>query len=408
MDDSSGEDFAARRLRVARAIQRRMVAHIAAGGTTDFAPGTMENDPAVYTDPVRAEKERRELFLRRPLVAGLSQDIPAPGDSLLFEDLGQAIVIVRGRDGIARGFLNMCMHRGTKIVHAGADGRCQRRGRLTCPFHAWSYDLDGRLVGVPGRAGFEGADVDRRNLIAVPVAEWNGLIFVRPSAGTEALDIPAHLGSFAPELAQLELADAVALRASALTAATNWKFAMDTYCEGYHFGVLHASTIGLTHYSNVAVFDAFGDHWRINFPDKAVGALVGLPETQWPQPDYDGIHFLFPNTIAVVGSIAPGRRFVRLFRLFPGDVPGTMTCRIAVYVSPCIDGNVLPPGVEFADDAESGVTQEDYQVAIEGYANIARAPAGFKLVYGRNEIALQAFHRSIAAALGLPRRGRDS
>ena len=122
MDDSAGEDFAARRLRVARAIQRRMVAHVAAGGTTDFAPGTMESDPAVYTDPVRAGRERRELFLQRPLVAGLSQDIPAPGDSMLFEDLGQEIVIVRGQDGIARGFLNMCMHRGTKIVHAEANG----------------------------------------------------------------------------------------------------------------------------------------------------------------------------------------------------------------------------------------------------------------------------------------------
>jgi phenylpropionate dioxygenase-like ring-hydroxylating dioxygenase large terminal subunit len=403
VDDSAGEDFAARRVRVARTIQRRMVAHVAAGGTTDFAPGTMESDPAIYTDPVRAERERRELFLQRPLVAGLSQDIPAPGDSLLFEDLGQSIVIVRGRDGIARGFLNMCMHRGTKIVHAEANGKCERRDRLSCPFHAWTYDLDGRLAGVPGRAGFEGVDMTRRHLVPVPVAEWNGLVFVRPSAGNEVLDISAHLGTFAPELAQLELAEAAPVRASVLTAATNWKFAMDTYCEGYHFGVLHASTIGQTHYSNVAVFDAFGDHWRINFPDKGVAALVGLPETQWPQPDYDGIHFLFPNTIAVVGAVAPGRRFVRLFKLFPGDTPGTMTCRIAVYVSPGPDGNALPPGVKFADDAESDVTQEDYRVAVEGYANIARAPAGFKLVYGRNEIALQAFHRSVAGALGLRR-----
>jgi hypothetical protein len=85
MDDLVLADIAERRRYVARDIQRRLVAHIAAGGSTDFAPSPMENDPAVYTDFSRAELERSELFLKLPLLAGLTWDVPNPGDCAVFE-----------------------------------------------------------------------------------------------------------------------------------------------------------------------------------------------------------------------------------------------------------------------------------------------------------------------------------
>jgi nitrite reductase/ring-hydroxylating ferredoxin subunit len=400
MDEFAGVDFAARRRRVARDIQRRMVAHIAAGGTTDFASGPMENDPAAYTDAARAELEKRELFLKLPLLAGLSQDVPEPGDCLLFEELGHSIVLVRGPDGLLRGFRNMCTHRGSKLVHTRGDETCDRRTRFTCPFHAWTFDLDGTLAGVPGKAGFEGLDWTRRNLERVQVAEWRGLVFLRV-AGTEPIDIAAFLGPFAIELAQMELADAAPMKTGVVRADSNWKYAVDTYAEGYHFGALHASTIGITHFSNVAVFDAFGPHWRINFPEKSMRPFVGRPESEWPEPAYDGIHFLFPNTILVVGSAEAGRGFVRIFRIFPGSTAGTMCCRVAVYV--LFGAASEEYRLQFAsDNGEDIVTREDYRVAVEGYANLVNAPAGFKLVYGRNEIAVQSVHRAIAKSIGVP------
>jgi carnitine monooxygenase subunit len=398
MPDLVGADFAERRRRIARDMQRRMVAHIAAGGTTDFAPSPMENDAGAYTDPARAEVERRELFLKRPLLAGLSQDIQSSGDCLLFEEFGQSIVIARGQDGLLRGFRNMCTHRGSKLVRAGENGTCAQRARFTCPFHGWTFNLDGTLAGVPGKLGFEGIDLSRRNLVSVPVTEWSGLVFLGVT-GSEPLDIPAFLGRFAPELAQLELAAAVPLKSSTVSASSNWKYAVDTYAEGYHFGALHASTIGTTHYSNVAVFDAFGPHWRINFPEKGMRSLVGLPETDWPEPDYNGIHFLFPNTILVVGSVEAGKGFLRIFRIFPGATVGTMSCHVAVYAP----GGVVSEEyrAQFANDnCQDVVTREDYSVAIEGYANLASAPAGFQVVYGRNEVAVQSFHRHVAEAIG--------
>jgi phenylpropionate dioxygenase-like ring-hydroxylating dioxygenase large terminal subunit len=404
MDHLVTAEFGERRRRIARDMQRRMVAHIAAGGTTDFASGPMENDAAAYTDPARAELERREIFLKLPLLAGLSQDIPAEGDCLLFEELGHSVVLVRGKDGRLHAFRNMCMHRASKLVRAGEDGVCERRARLTCPFHAWSFHLDGSLAGVPGKPGFEGIDLSQRNLLPIAAAEWHGLIFLRLT-GHEPLDIPSFLGPFAPELAQLELAAAAPLKSSAVRAETNWKYAIDTYAEGYHFGTLHASTIGTTHFSNVAVYDAFGPHWRINFPEKSLRSLVGRPESEWPEPDYNGIHFLFPNTVLVIGSAEAGKGFTRIFRIFAGPTAGTMCCRVSVYApGDAVSDEYRARFVN--DNCDDEVTREDYSVAIEGYANLASAPAGFRVIYGRNEIAVQSFHRHVAERIGLAERGR--
>jgi len=403
MDHAVSSEMHERRRHAAGEIRRRLVAHLAAGGTTDTAGGTLERDRSIYVDSARAERERRELFLEQPLVAGLSQDIASAGDCLLFEDAGPPILIVRAGDGRLRAFLNMCTHRASRLVGAHANGRCERRDRLTCPFHAWSFDLDGRLAAVPGRDGFDAATLSRRNLVPVAVAEWHGLVFVQASGPVREIDVPAYLGAFAPEMAQLELAALVPIRSSRLTANANWKLALDTYCEGYHFGTLHRSTIGRSHHSNVAVFDDFAPHWRLSFADRALDALVGNPESGWPDAEYGGVHFLFPNTIIVAGTLAPGETGVRVFRLFPGAGAGMMACRIAVYASPSVARDASRVEREFAfDDAESEITQEDYRMAVEAYRNLENAPEGFSVVYGRNEPALQAFHRAITEKIGEP------
>jgi nitrite reductase/ring-hydroxylating ferredoxin subunit len=393
-------DLVERRRLAAHAIRRRLVAHIAAGGTTDFAPTPMEYRADRYTDPDRAALEVRELFLKLPLIACLSQDIPQLGDRILFEALGRSIIVVRGADGRVRAFQNMCAHRGAKLVRPEADGRCGRRNRITCPFHAWSYGLDGMLIATPGPEGFPGMDLRQRDLIPAPATEWNGVVFVRMS-GDSPIDSADYLGAFAPVIEQLELVDAAPVQSSALTAATNWKYALDTYGEGYHFGVLHASTIGGTHFCNVSVFDAFGPHWRLNFPERSLADLVGQPESAWPDAGYDGTHFVFPNTIMVVGALGPEQSFVRMFRIFPGATPGEMTCRFSVH-SRGVDPEAFRARFAGVDDSESEVTHEDYRIAVEAHANLAQVRAGFRLVFGRNEPAVQAFHRSIAEAIGAP------
>jgi phenylpropionate dioxygenase-like ring-hydroxylating dioxygenase large terminal subunit len=394
MDVAVEKPMRARRDAVARAAQRRLVAHIAAGGTTDMSETPLVNEGAVYCDPQRFERERDAIFFKTPLVAGLSRDIAEPGDVMLFEELGRSIIIARGRDGIVRAFLNMCTHRGTRLINAAKGGGPLRRTLLTCPFHAWCFDLEGKLVARPGDDGFAG--VGARDLIAVPVGERCGLIFVALSA--DAAPVEQHLAMFADELAFLEMESLWPLRSASLQAVCNWKLAIDTYAESYHFGVLHASTIGRTHFGNVAVFDAFGAHWRLHFAEKALAALIDTPETDWPPAVFAAAHFIFPNTV-LVAATENDDLMVRLFRIFP-EAPDQTTCRIGVYGVLSAKAGMAPP--DFIDEARNVVTDEDYGAAIGAQANLAAAPPGFRVVYGRNEPGVQTFHKAVAAAIGAP------
>jgi phenylpropionate dioxygenase-like ring-hydroxylating dioxygenase large terminal subunit len=398
-------DPAAWRKAAARATLRRMVANVA-GRRTDSADAPLPLHRDIYVDPARFEAERTKLFLGEPLVACLSGDIPAAGDVVLFDSAGPSILVSRGKDGVARAFLNMCTHRGAKLVEEGEPWR-GHRARLTCPFHAWTFDSAGALVGQPSRAAFAGCEIGARNLIELPCAEHLGLVFVRPGGGAP-IDADAHLAGLAEPLGALELHRAEPVKKGILTAGSNWKFALDTYGEGYHFAALHASTIGGTHYNDIAVLDRFGRNHRIGFPDNGVGALVGKPESEWPQTEYGGVHYLFPNTVIFFGAVTPGVYFTQVFRLFPDGV-GRMRCQFGVYAPFGIESEEHRAMCEMAYDATATVVQtEDYRVASNGYANLLTAPEDFHVVLGANEAALQAVHRAIAATIGLPLPGETA
>jgi phenylpropionate dioxygenase-like ring-hydroxylating dioxygenase large terminal subunit len=397
--DPAAPDWAATRALNAREILRHMV-DLIARKTTDLAPGPLPLPKGVYIDPDRFAAEREHLFLGQPVVAGLTGDIPEPGDVLVFDAAGPSILVMRGKDGTVRAFLNMCTHRGAKLIEE-VEPWTGHMSRLTCPFHAWTFDNIGKLVGQPSRASFAGCDIGRRNLIELPCAEWKGLIFVRAGGG-DPIDVAAHLGDFADVLAMIELERAVPVKKGILHAASNWKFALDTYGEGYHFGKLHASTIGQTHYSDIASFYPFGRHHRVGFPDKGLGDNVGVDEAEWPETEYGGVHFLFPNTVIFFGSIVPGVYFTQVFRLFPDGV-GKTRCQFGVYAPFGILSEEYRGTCVIAYDQTAEVVQsEDYRVASAGYANLLTAPDGFEVVLGANEVAVQAVQRHIAEAVGMP------
>jgi phenylpropionate dioxygenase-like ring-hydroxylating dioxygenase large terminal subunit len=396
-DIDPGLSHSAQRARAAASMLERMVAY-AVSRETDRAEAALALDKSVYTCPERFAREHKALFLNTPLVAGFSQDIPSPGDIMLFEAAGPSIIVGRGRDGTVRAFRNICMHRAAKLL-LGQEGACQRRPRLTCPFHAWTYDLEGKLVAQPGKAGFEGHADGARNLMPVSAVEWNGIVFVQVE-GEMGLD--THLGDFAPVLAMMDLGDAEPVKRGHIDCAANWKYALDTYGEGYHFASLHPNNIGITHLSDVAVFDAHGRHHRISFPTKAMADLASLKPEDWPATDYNGVHFLFPNTVIFIGSVEPGKTFVQLFRLFPSAV-GQMRCQFSVYAPGGVRDDAHRAETAMGYDlTEQVVRTEDYAQSEQSYANLLAAPDGFRVILGSNEIALQRLHRNIADAIGQP------
>jgi carnitine monooxygenase subunit len=393
------KDWPAIRKRNARSGLRKLVA-IIAENRTDMAEAPLPLHKSVYTGEARNAAEMAHIFRGEPIVAGLSGDIPKPGDTLVFDAVGPSILVTRGKDGIARAFLNMCTHRGAKLVEEKEPWQGSRP-RLVCPFHAWTFDPAGELVGQPGKDGFANCEIGARNLIALPCAEHLGLIFVRADPDGAPIDAAAHLGDFGPVLAQLELHRAEPVKKGILTADSNWKFALDTYGEGYHFKMLHNTTIGQTHYSDRNVYEPIGRHHRVSFPDLSIGNLVGQDESGWPDTEYGGVHFLFPNTVIFFGAVTPGVYFTQVFRLFP-DGPGKMFCQFAVYAPFGVESDEHRAMCEMAYDATATVVQtEDYRVASSGYANLLTAPDNFRVVLGANEPALHGVHRAIAAACGM-------
>lgn len=364
-------------------------------GSTDLDEATMRVDPAIYLDPAQAEREQRAIFSAMPILAGLSLDLPEPGDVMVFDALGPSILVLRDKSGAVRAFHNFCTHRAAQLLTA-----CTHRTRLTCPFHGWTFDLEGKLVGLPGKEGFN--DVDRAALALRPVAvaEKYGMIFVRLDRPEDPIDIDAHLGPMAAEVAHLDLGKARPVAASCITAKVNWKYCFDTYGESYHFATLHAETIGKLAQSNVMVYRPLGSHSRLGFPRAEFDPYRDLPEDQWPHTDYGGLYNLFPNVAINVNSIIGVGQFYGVSRIFPGPTPGSSMTMIATYQPGHADSAIDPAEWQSMHDfIVKVITDEDYAMAETAQASLAQAPAGFAMVFGRNEIALQHWHRNYARAL---------
>lgn len=388
-----GPDLTSKRRQSHQALRRELVERLRQGAT-DLAPDVMEISRATYVDPGRHARER-EALRRIPILACLTQDIPNPGDKITFDALGPDILILRDEDGQARAYLNMCTHRGARLVT-----QCDSRKRMTCRFHGWTFDLKGRLVGLPGKEGFPGLERDARGLIPVPVAEWAGMIFVRGDPHGEPIDVEAHLGAFAPELAHLELQHARPMKHSRVETRTNWKYAWDTYCESYHFATLHATTVAPRLVSNVMRMIPYERHARMGFPRKDWKALLTQAEEEWPEDNYGGNYFIFPNINMNVSSGPNGEMFYGFYHLYPGEEPGQTVTRMMTYRPGHADGPQPDSDWEQLHDfIEDVVRNEDYSVSEDGYRTLLYAPDDFKSVLGANEILVQKWHRDWQAQL---------
>jgi carnitine monooxygenase subunit len=394
--EKTAESWADRRTRIARDMQRRIMAHLKRH-STDMADGPMSNDPQVYIDPERFAAEKRELFGKLPLLAGLSNDLPKPGDKILFEETGVPILIVRGGDNKVRAFLNMCAHRAAKLVD-----HCDARKLMTCRFHGWTYNLKGDLVGLPGAEGFEGLDRRKKGLIEVPALEWAGMIFIKTDPAGAPIDIKSFLGDFAPELEQLEFGKALPVKKGRIDVKTNWKYALDTYGEGYHFATLHPTTIGVVALTNVMLYDTYGPHHRCGFPETSLLQYVDKPERDWPEPVFGAIHLLFPNAALNITAMPDGGHYYALQRMFPGESPGEAFTLIWSYRFGGLPTEDDSRWIENHDFIMHVVSTEDYSVSEGGWKNLVTAPPGYRMTYGANEISLQHLHRAIADAIGMP------
>src|SRR5437764_1563244 len=179
-----------------RELLRRFF-ELRAAHTTTLAAAPYRQQASVYTDPDRLALEESALFRARPLVVGLSADLPGTGDCLATEVAGVPLLLVRGEDAEVRVFLNICRHRGGRVF----TGRGRPGRALKCPYHSWAYDLNGDLLGQPlARDAFEPLARTELGLRRVSAAERFGLVFVR-LASDAPIDVEVELAGLGPELA---------------------------------------------------------------------------------------------------------------------------------------------------------------------------------------------------------------
>jgi phenylpropionate dioxygenase-like ring-hydroxylating dioxygenase large terminal subunit len=379
-----------------RSMQRRLVEHLREPRTSDLADAPMRLPASVYTDPDRFEAERRKVFAEQPLLVGFSGDIPEPGDRLLFDAAGPPVVVVRGQDRAVRAFRNLCPHRGSRLVE-----RCERSRRITCPFHAWSFDLEGRLASLPHAASFDGLDRDSVRLVELPAEEWKGMIFAKVAPGPP-VDAEIFLGPMAPLLAALDFGTLQRVCADRFELESNWKIALDTFCETYHVPALHRESLSRNLIPYVTIFDHYGRHHRYSGPGVDFLELLDKPEAEWPTDGYQAVHYLFPNTtIAYTHAFDRKTPVVSMFQLFAGESVGRSITLGSTYRrsdAPDASDEQLAEMHRIVLDI---VQNEDYRVARSAWKSLSSAPPDFEVVFGRSEALLHRYHRDVALAIGI-------
>lgn len=376
-----------------RSVVRRLLDHLE-HRTTDLAEDVLE----ISTDAYSAERHEEEvevLFRNQPLVLCLSGALPGPGTYLTLDICGTPILVTRDRDGRVRALLNACRHRGVRI----ADGSGEAK-RFTCPFHAWLYDIDGRLLRIPLAESFEGFCPEPRGLIELPVAEGYGLVVGRLRPGP-AVDIDEYLGpELTEELTLFDFADWQPYgEAHIHQVNANWKVTLDTFRENYHFTFLHRTTLATYAHGNVLTFDPFGPHLRNVSALRSIDQLRGLPETEWGDVSQH-VSFqyaLFPNT-----SLTFDSRHVELWQILPVDAH-TCEVRHTSHLRPDLTEEERTKATEMAPwICETVVDGEDFWVAGRTEPGI-RTGLLDTVVLGRNEPAPQHLHRGFTAALDAAR-----
>ncbi|HSV84219.1 MAG TPA: aromatic ring-hydroxylating dioxygenase subunit alpha [Ramlibacter sp.] len=369
------------------ALARRALAHLR-NRSTDQADGMLEMPISAYTDPERYQREVDRLFRHLPLALALSIELPAPRSWRAMTILDVPVLLVRGDDGVARAFINVCRHRGAKLVATGS-GTAQR---FVCPYHAWQYDLQGRLKGIYGADTFGEVGPATHSLTELPCAERHGLVWVCLTPG-ETFEIDPWLGEFGTQLDTLKLGGWHLYDQRELP-GPGWKVAWDGYLEGYHHNLVHPDTVGKYTIGNLTLHDTWGPHQRIVFGRRTLEQLGKQPESDW-EPDLHirRIHLGFPN-LAISGVTGD---HCLVSQVFPGPTPATTITRQTVLAA-------RKPETEeqrqvtatFSDLVLRAVRDEDYVIGF-GIQEGLHSGGNKSVVFGRNEPAVQHFHKMVAA-----------
>ncbi|WEK43872.1 MAG: aromatic ring-hydroxylating dioxygenase subunit alpha [Candidatus Sphingomonas colombiensis] len=299
---------------------------------------------AIFTGRARFEAEQAKVFTKHAVPVAVAALLPEPGSVVAVEAYGKPLLITRTRDDEIRVFINACQHKGAKLVE---DCAVHKQGRMVCPYHAWTYGLDGKLIGVARSDMFEGVIKDQRGLKQLASTVWGGVIYAQLDGG--ALDVSQLSPQVDADFDALGLPTAHVYGRKTFDLKANWKVVLEPFLEGYHVQRLHAASIGNLFVDAPSMVDSFGANIR------QVSGRIGYEPAMLDEDPDGNIHKLithaytaFPNVVVVTSQY-----YISLMILMPYDVDRTI-----------VHYYMLTPGAATTPKAEE-VFERSYDLIIK-------------------------------------------
>ena len=377
-------------------ILKEGIAH----GTTHFADGIIRSPVDDFTSEELLRQEQQVFFKDTPLFVGLSSDLPKSGNYKVETINDTSVLFVRDPNGRFRAFANVCRHRGAQVVPDGKG----HADRFSCPFHAWTYNTEGRLIAVNRESSFGSICKEEYPLVELPAAEKYGMLWCKPSPGG-SVDVDDCLGGLGEEMDAWGLDKMRHSSDQEIDADANWKLVIDTFGENYHFDVLHRNSLAPSIKGNLQTHDIYGMNYRMVFAYQNWERIVAeIPnEEDWPFFSLTlTVYFIYPNAILLVDYAG-----CDVLRMHPvGDSTSKSKTYHSWYLSPRFVEAHEEHGVKVNhEDKFNGfnaiIRREDYRVA-ESTQRSANSGAISHVLFGRNEPALHHYHNAHRRGLNRP------
>lgn len=369
---------------------RVTIAHNKAG-TTHLTQGVTSIPASNYYDPIRWQREVDLIFKRLPLLLATTAEIREPNSYKAIEVVGVPVLLVRDGSGVLRAFVNMCSHRGAMLVDEGIGSA----RRFACPYHNWTYDQGGSLVGIFKQEDFGSLDMSCLGLTSLPVAERAGLIWVVLSP-TSKVDFDAFLAGYDEMMELCGFADMHHFGSRRLE-GPNWKVSFDGYVDFYHLPILHKNTFG-PQMSPDALFHRVGPHQRVTGPRGSWEKLENRALEDWPDSALvSGVWSIFPHA-SIAGFDVVGHKMYQVARIFPGNTADeSVTYLDFISTAPATPENIDTIETQIAF-LEKVVRDEDYATGLKIQRTV-KTGAKKEFFFGRNEGGAQYVHGWLDALL---------
>ena len=349
--------------------------------TTDLGDTVWKEPVANYLSQERFESEIA-LLRSLPVVFCLSAMLPDKGSYVARKSAGTPLLVVRGDDGKVRAFINGCRHRGMQVAK---NSGCARA--FVCPYHAWTYGLEGELKHIPGRAGFPGVELKDNGLVEVGATEKGGLVYVNQSGPADASMLEIVPDLFSEEQAYFDQSE--------YTDDANWKLLAETTMEGYHIKALHKKSFYPYGFDNINVVESFGSHTRVVFPFQRIEKLREVdPKGRRMEGMVTSVYQLFPNvavsilskhsTVTIFEPISPTRTQILIYRATNKTSAGATTD--------------FEEAKRDADFVKAAGFDEDREAACAIQETLG-TKANQHLTFGHFEKAIVHFHQNLAQHL---------